>query len=154
MYTSEAMDEWTSPFIKQNRGFRDWLVSYKLQVPFFIYRRDLLLFHNEIEDELFRVIRHESDTLGLLKFSYTMLVDLKKDTNRGEEHVEHFSRQEIPILLNAFNPGTVKEKLNVEINKKREVVAGWEERGSGWTIDRIKTVDTDFGRHYPIRGGT
>ena len=61
-----------------------------MQVPFFIYKRDLLLFHNEIEDELIRVIREESDALCPLKFSYTMLVDLKKDTNIGEEHVEYF----------------------------------------------------------------
>ena len=60
-----------------------------------------------------------------------MLVDLKRDTNRGEEHVENFSRQETSILLNAFNQQTVKEKLNVEINKKREVVAGWVVRGLG-----------------------
>ena len=58
------MDEWTSVFIKQNRGFRDWLVSYKMQVPFFVHKRDLLLFHREIEDQLIRVIRQESDLLG------------------------------------------------------------------------------------------
>ena len=124
-----------------------------MQVPFFIYKRDLLLFHNEIEDELIRVIRQESDVLGPLKFGYTMLVDLKKDTNRGE-NVENFLRQEAPILVNDFNPRTVKEKLNVEINKKREVVAGWVERGSGWIIDRIMTVYLDFARHNPTRGGT
>ena len=83
-----------------------------------------------------------------------MLVDLKKDTNRGEEHVENLLRQETPILLNAFNLQTVKEKLNVEINKKRGVVAGWVERGSGWAIDRIITVYIDFARYNPIRGGT
>ena len=122
------MDEWTSTFIKQNRGFRNWVTSHKIQVPFFIFKRVLLLFHHEIEDELIRVIRQESDELGPLKFSYTMLVDLKKDANRGEEHVENLLRQATPILLNAFNPRIVKEKLNVEINKKREVVAGWVER--------------------------
>ena len=154
MYTAVAMDEWAAPFIKQYPGFQNWLVSYKMQVPFFIFKRDLLLFHNEIEDELIRVVRQESDALGPLKFSYTMLVDLKKDTNRGEEHVENFLRQETPILLNGFNPRTVKEKLNVEINKKREVVVGWVERGLGWAIDRIMTVYLDFARHNPTRGGT
>ena len=138
----------------QNRGFQNWFLSYKMQVSFFIYKRDLLLFHNEIEDELIKAIRQESDALSPLKLSYTVLVDLKKDTNRGEEHVEYFSRQGIPILLNAFNPRTVKEMLNVEINKKGEVVAGWVERGSRWTIDRIKTVYIDFARYDPIRGGT
>ena len=113
-----AVDEWAALFIKQKHGFWNWLASYKMQIPFFILKQDLILFHNEIEDELIRVIRQESDALGPLKFSYTMLVDLKKDTNRGKEHVEYFSRQEAPMLLNAFYPRIVKEKLTVEINKK------------------------------------
>ena len=81
------MDELAAPFIKQNHGFQNWLVSYKMQVPFYIYKRDLLLFHNEIEDELIRVIRQESDPPGPLKFSYTMLVEVKSGIS--EEDYEH-----------------------------------------------------------------
>ena len=146
-----AVDERAANVIKQRRSFRNWLASYKIEVPFFIHKRELLLFHQEIEDDIIRVIRRESDLLGPLKFSYTMLVYLKKDTNRGEEHVEHFFRQDIPSLLNAFNTRTVKGMLKIEINKMRETAAGWVERGSGWAIDRIMTVYLDFTRYNPIK---
>ena len=141
-------------FVKQNRGFQNWLVSYKMQIPAYLHEKDLLVFHQRIENELLKVIREESNELGPLKFSYTMLAKLTKDTNRGEENVENILRQEVPILPNAFNRVTVKEKLNTETNKKREVVAGWAERGSGWTIERILTVYLDFSRNNPIRGGS
>ena len=57
------------------------------------------------------------------------------------------------MLLNQFNQRIVKEKLRVEIDRKKEVVAGWVERGSAWTIHRIKAAYLHVGRYNPIRGG-
>ena len=125
-----------------------------MYIPADLYEKDLLVFHNKIGYELLRVIRQESNYLGSLKFSYTMLVKLKKDTNKGEENVESFLRQEFPILLNAFKQATVKGKLVAEINKKRETIVGWVERGSVWIVDGILTVFLDFSRNDPIRGGS
>ena len=45
--------------------------------------------------------------------------------SKGEEMVDNFLRQEVPIILNTFNRATVKGKLKTEINKKRQVVSGW-----------------------------
>ena len=80
-------------FITQNRGFKNWLVSYKMFIPPCLHEKDFLVFHRKIEDELLKVIREESNELGPLKFNYTMLVKLRKDTNKGEEDVESFLRQ-------------------------------------------------------------
>ena len=140
--------------VKQNRGFQNWLVSYKMQIPDDKQYRDLLPFNNEIENALIKAIRQESNDLGPLKFSYTMLVKLRKYTNRGEENVESFLRQEFPIILNSFNRQYVKERFAAEINRKKEKIAGWVERGSGWVVNSILTVYLDFARNIPLRGGT
>ena len=140
--------------VKQNRGFQHCLVSYKMQIPDDYQYSDLLIFYKEIENELIRAIRQESNDLGPLKFSYTMLVKLRKTTNRGEENVENFLRQEFPIVLSTFNRHNVKELLPAEINRKKGKIAGWVERGSGWVVDSIQKVYLDFARNVPIRGGT
>ena len=89
-------------FEKQNRGYQNRLHSYKMVIPFDLYENDLLVFHHIIEDELLRVIREESNDLGPLKLSYTMLVKLKKETNRGEEMlISSFFEIDFEIKSNA-----------------------------------------------------
>ena len=79
---------------------------------------------------------------------------LKKETRTGEETIDFFSRQEFPILLNTYNREEVKRKLDEEINKKKEELAGWVERGSGWVLDKINTAYLDFARNVPITGAS
>ena len=52
--------------------------------------------------EVLRVIQNESNALGPLKYKLAVLLKLKKQTNRGEEEIEFFLRQD-PTLLNAFD---------------------------------------------------
>ena len=127
------MEVWHGMFIKQNRTFDDYIANYKMEVSFFNLERDLLNFNREIEDELLGVLRQESLVLGSIKFSYDLLVELVKDTANGEEYVEGSNASD------RFSPRIVKEKLRAEIDRKKVVVAGWVERGSG--------------RYNPIKGG-
>ena len=64
--------------------------------------KDLRLFHRRIRGEVLRVIQNESNALGPLKYKLAVLLKLKKQTNRGEEEIEFFLRQD-PTLLNAFD---------------------------------------------------
>ena len=108
------MNDWQEPFIKQGHGFQTWLHSYRMDVNFPELNQDLRLFHKEIRGEVLRVIHNESEALGPLKFKLTTLLKLKKQTNRGEEHVKYFTRQVNPTILNVFNAQAVNEKLNAE----------------------------------------
>ena len=59
-------------------GFQRWHLSYIMRVPYGFPNRDLLRFNKAIENELIRIIKDETITLGPIKFSYAMLVKLKK----------------------------------------------------------------------------
>lgn len=148
-----AMDELVEPFIKQNNSYKGWLNSYKMEIPPFIIRRDLRLFLQEIEGELIRIIRDEAEALRSLKFSFTMQIELIKNTNRGEEKVKYYTRQVNPTILNAFSTQKAKEKLKAELDKIIERLANWVENGSGWAVDRIGKAYLDFSRYNPLRGG-
>ena len=82
--------------------------------------------------------------LGPLSSNSQLCLNLKKQTNRGEEEVRYFTRQKNPTILNAFNVQTVTEKLNTELKRQMEEPANWVERGSGWTVGGISTVYLDF----------
>ena len=78
-------------------------------------------------DEFIRVISKEANALGPLKLSLTMQIELIKDTNRGEEKVKYYTRQDNPMILNAFSTQTAKEKLNAELDKIAEKLANWDQ---------------------------
>ena len=114
--------------------FQNWLHSYRMDVHFPELNQDLRLFHKKIKGEVLKVIYNESKAPGPLKFKLTMLLKLKKQTNRGEEHVKYFTRQGNPTILSTFNAQAVNEKLNAELGKQIEELANWVETGSGWVL--------------------
>ena len=125
-----------------------------MEVYFPELNQDLRLFHKKKGGKVLRVIQNESNALGPLKFKLTTLLKLKKQTNRGEEEVRYFTRQENPAIpLNVFNVQTVTEKLNTELKKQIEELANWVETGSGWTVGGISMAYIDFSRYNPLRGG-
>ena len=148
-------NEWQEAFIKQGHGFKNWLHSYKMEVHFAELHQDLRLFHKKIRirSEVLRVIHNESEALGALKYKLTVLIKLKKQTNKGEKEFDFFSRQENPTLLNAFNLQAVTEKLNTELERQIEELANRAERGSGWVVGRISKSYLDFSRYNPLREG-
>ena len=119
-------------FDKTNEGFYGWLHNFKLVVPPNLRNNDLLVFHHIIEDELLETIREESNELGLIKFIYTLVVDIEKVTEQGVENETCYLGQREPMLLNAYNRVELKRKLRARINELKEQLAGWTERGSGW----------------------
>ena len=141
-------------FDKTNEGFHGWLHNFKLVVPPNLRNNDLLVFHHIIEDELLETIREESNELGLIKFIYTLVVDIEKVTEQGVENETCYLGQREPMLLNAYNRVELKRKLRARINELKEQLAGWTERGSGWVYKGIKVVYLDISRNNPLRGGT
>ena len=129
-------------------------VGPKLVVPPNLRNNDLLVFHHIIEDELLETIREESNELGLIKFIYTLVVDIEKVTEQGVENETCYLGQREPMLLNAYNRMELKRKLRARINELKEQLAGWTERSSGWVYKGIKVVYLDISRNNPLRGGT
>ena len=103
------MNELQESFVKQGHGFQNWLCSYKMEMHFPELHKDFRIFHNQIRGEVLEVIRNESEALGPLKYKLTVLLNMKKQTNRGEEKDKFFSRQENPTLLNVLHEQTVTE---------------------------------------------
>ena len=93
------MNELQESFAKQGHGLQNWLRSYKMEIYFPELYQDLRQFHRRIRGEVLRVIQNESNALGPLKFKLTVLLILKKRTNRGEEEVTYFTRQENSTIL-------------------------------------------------------
>ena len=110
--------------------------------------------HHIIEDELLETIREKSNELGLIKFIYTLVVDIEKATEQGVQNETCYLGQREPMLLNAYNRVELKRKLRARINELKEQLAGWTERGSGWVYKGIKVVYLDISRNNPLRGGT
>ena len=144
-----GMNERQEAFIKQGHGFQNWLHSYRMDVHFPELHQELRLFHKNIRGEALRVIHNESEALGPLKYKFTTLLKLKKQTNRGEKEVEYFTRQTNSTILNAFNAQAVNEKLNTEL----EELANWVERGSGSVVGGISKSYLDLSIYNPLRGG-
>ena len=88
------LEEWKQPFIKQNNAYKGWLHSYKMEIPFNIIRKNLRGFLNENIDEIIDIIRNEAKVLGPLKLSFTMQIQLVKDTN-SQITVTYYTRQKI-----------------------------------------------------------
>ena len=115
--------------------------------------RNLRQFYREIRGEVLRIIRNELIALGPVKFRLTALIKLRKQIDQGGDELGFFTRQENPILLNAYNARAITEQLNAVLERQLEELAGWVERGSGWVVDAIEIFYLDFARHDPIRGG-
>ena len=97
------LNDWQESFVKQRHGFQNWLQSYKMDVNFPELHRDLRQFHRKIRGEVLRVIRNELHALGPVKFRLTALLRLRKQVDLGGDELTFFTRQEHPILLNAYN---------------------------------------------------
>ena len=120
-------------FDKTNEGFHGWLHNFKLVVPPNLRNNDLLVFHHIIEDELLETIREESNELGLIKFIYTLVVDIEKVTEQGVENETCYLGQREPMLLNAYNRMELKRKLRLELtNSKSNSPAGQKEARVGY----------------------
>ena len=132
-------------FIKANEGYHGWLHSYRLDVPPNLRRNDLLVFRYIILGMLLETLREDSNELGPLKLQYTILVEIKKNTDQGEV-------SETCYL--GHNRREVERKLKARINELKEKLAGWAERGSDWIYEGIKTAYLDISRNDPIRGGS
>ena len=139
--------------MKQRHGFQNWLNSYKMSVPFPDLKRDLRQSHSEIRGEVLRIIRNELNALGPVKFRLTARIKLRKQADLGGDELGFFTRQENPMLINAYNARAITEQLNAALERQLEELAGWVERGSGWVVDAIEIFYLDFARHDPIRGG-
>ena len=98
-----AMANATPRFVKTNEGFHGWTHNYRLDVPPNIRKNDLLVFHNIIEDMLLETIREESNELGPIKLQYTLVLEIEKETEQGEENETCYLGQRDPMLLNAYN---------------------------------------------------
>ena len=99
-----AMANETPRFIKSHKGYHGWLHNYKLVVPPNLRKNDLLVFHYIIEDMLLETIREESNELGSIKLQYTLVLEIEKETEQGEENETCYLGQRDPMLLNAYNP--------------------------------------------------
>ena len=109
-----------------------------MDVNFPELHRDLRQFHRKIRGEVLRVIRNELHALGPVKFRLTALLRLRKQVDLGGDELTYFTRQEHPILLNAYNARAVIEQLNAVLERQLEELAGWVERGSGWAVEGLK----------------
>ena len=115
--------------------------------------RDLRQYHREIRGEILRIIRNELNALGPVKFRLTALIRLSKQIDLGGDELGFFTRQENPILINAYNAQAITEQLNAVLERQLEELANWVEKGSGWVVEAIEKVYLDFARHDLIRGG-
>ena len=145
---------WQADFIKQPHGFQRWLNSYKMNVPFHELKRDLRHAHMEIRGDVLEIIRKELNDLGPIKFRLTALVWLRKEEeDLGGDQLSYFTRQEHRILINTYNLRAIVAQLNAALNRQLEALAGWTERGSGWTMYGIEKFYIDVARNDPLRGG-
>ena len=147
------LHDWQSNFVKQRHGFQNWLNSYKTDVLLPELHRDLRQYHREIRGEVLRIIRIELNALGPVKIRLTALIRPRKQIDLGGDELGFFTRQENPILINAYNAQAITEQLNAVLERQLEELANWVERGSGWVVEAIEKVYLDFARHDPIRGG-
>ena len=82
-----------------------------------------------------------------------MRIRLRKEVDLGGDEIGLFTRQENPILINTYNPRAITEQLKVVLDRQLEELAGWTERGSGWTVYAIEMFYIDVARNDPLRGG-
>ena len=141
-------------FIKANEGYHGWLNSYRMDVPPNLRKNDLFVFHYIIEDMLLERIREDSNELGPIKLQYTLVLEIKKDTEQNEENETCYLGQEVPMQLNAYNRRELKRKLKDRINELKEKLTDWTERASGWIYEGVKAAYLDISRNNLIRGGS
>ena len=80
-------------FEPQGRAFREYLHSYKMDVPHDFVAGDIDVFHNRIKPELLRVIEASLNNLGPIKVSYTMQVFLIMPIGDDVETMNYFFRR-------------------------------------------------------------
>ena len=59
---------------------------------------------------LLETIREESNELGPIKLQYTLVLEIEKETEQGEENETCYLEQRDPMLLNAYNRVELKKK--------------------------------------------
>ena len=102
-------------------------------------KRDLRHSHMEIRGAVLEIIRKELNDLGPIKFRLTALVWLRKEVDLGGDQLSYFTRQEHPMLINTYNTRAITAQLNAALYRQLEALAGWTERGSGWTMYGLKS---------------
>ena len=80
-----------------------------------------------------------------LKVIFTM-----PETNEGENPDRYFNHAK----LHLFNGMTMDSELNSAFDQIQEGIEEYQERGSGWTVDRVDHLQVHLNPFKPIRGGT
>ena len=141
-------------FEPQEHAFREYLHSYKMEVPPGFITDDIDVFHNSITPELLRVIEESVNNLGPIKISYTMQVLLVMPIGDELQTKHFFFRRGEPLVINNFDPEHIRELLRGVADGMNEELARMVENGSGWIVDRVNKVYLDVARYVPIRGGS
>ena len=139
---------------RNNDYHGSWLHGYKMSPPEHYPIRDLDVFYQENKRAIVQTIAREVTELGPVKVRLSFYVQFKKEVGNATEHMEHFFRNDPPLIVTHLFQLRDSAALDAIVNANKEEISRWQNQGSDWVVERILTVYLEFVKYEPIRGGT
>ena len=97
-------------------------------------------FRERVPTILQLVVAREITELGSIKVTMSFLVHFSMEREGGRDEMEHFFWNRQPIIIS--NLAQLREEGMLErlVDSYKEEIARWQEMGSGWVVEGIKTA--------------
>ena len=133
-------------------NFDGWLNVWRMDVP--EGHMDLLKFFQKMKTRYFDVCEHEVAALKSVKIQFGLLASFYMNQDEEVQHMEHYFEQKPPMILNEHNIDTLNHMINEWVNKVKDEIESWSQKGSGWVFDEILIAYINVARYQPLQGGS
>ena len=100
------------------------------------------------------MIKNEIISWAIVKTQIGLLVKFLIIGNNGSQYMEHYFKQNNPVIINRNNKAMMNDAFNRFIDQGKGEIEAWSQRGSGWVIERILAAFFNAARYEPFRGGS
>lgn len=100
------------------------------------------------------MIENEIVNLTSVKTEFGLIVKFSIIRNDETQYMEHYLKQNEPVILNRNKEATINDVFNRFIDQVKGEIEAWSQRGSGWVIEGILDAFVNVARYEPFRGGS
>ena len=111
-----------------------WLHGYKMSPPENYPIMDLEEFYRENKSAIVQTIAREVTELGPVKVRLSFYVQFKKEVGDATEHMEHFFRNDPPLIVTRLFQLRDSAALDAIVNANKEEISRWQNQGSDWVV--------------------